>query len=99
MPLNPNLSGFTELIPDLVVEVRSPSDSRADIHDKAMMWLSHGAGIVWVVLPETRRVDVYRRGLKTQTLNEPDDLDGGGVLPGFHCAVSSIFPAAEPGGA
>ncbi len=77
MPLNPSTRGFTELVPDLVVEARSPSDSCASVHDKALMWLNQGIKVAWVVLPKIRCVDVYRLGVKTETLNEPDDLDGG----------------------
>ena len=95
MPLNPVVSGYTDLVPDLVVEVRSPNDSRADVHDKAMMWLSIGVKIVWVVLPETRRVDVYRPGAETATLSGTESLVGDNVLPEFVCSIGDMFPALE----
>ena len=53
-------TGYAETAPDLVVEVAPPSDSRRGVHDKAHMWLNHGARLVWVVQPETRTVDVFR---------------------------------------
>lgn len=93
MPLNPDILGFTDLVPELVVEVRSPNDSRADIHDKAMMWLGHGVQVVWVVLPQTRQIDVYRASAQTETLSESDYLVGDNVLPDFRCPVSDMFPA------
>ena len=92
MPLNALITGYAEVVPDLVAEVVSPSDSRREVHDKARMWLSHGVRLVWVVQPETRTVDVYRAdGGAAATLGEQDILDGLDVLPGFTCVVSAVF--------
>lgn len=55
------------------------------------MWLSHGVRLVWVVRPDTRTVDVYRPDLAVSTLGEDAFLDGADVLPGFSCAVNSVF--------
>ena len=93
LPLGSMVSGYSEVIPDLVVEVVSPGDSRSEVHDKAQMWLSHGVRLVWVVRPETRVVDVYAGDGAVSTLGGGDDLNGGDVLPGFSCALSDIFDA------
>ena len=90
-PLGARVTGYSEVAPDLVVEVASPSESRREVHDKARMWLSHGVRLVWVVHPETRTVDVYRPDRDAVTLAEQDTLDGLDVLPGFTCAVSAVF--------
>ncbi len=98
MPLNARITGYAEVVPDLVVEVASPGDSRCEVHDKARMWLSHGVRLIWVVHPETRTVDVYRTDGAAATLSETDALDGLDVLPGFTCALSAVFgprPAEE----
>ena len=83
--------GYSTAVPDLAVEVRSPNDSLAYMREKALMWLRHGARMVWNVHPDTRTVDVYRRGHPTITLEEGDELDGYDVIPGFACGVSEIF--------
>ena len=83
--------GYSTAVPDLAVEVRSPNDSLAYMREKALMWLRHGARMVWNVHPDTRTVDVYRRGHPTITLKEGDDLDGYDVIPGFACNVSEVF--------
>ena len=93
LPLGSMVSGYSEVIPDLVVEGVSPGDSRSEVHDKAQMWLSHGVRLVWVVRPETRVVDVYAGDGAVSTLGGDDDLNGGDVLPGFSCALSDIFDA------
>lgn len=91
LPLDVEVTGYYEVVPDLVVEVVSSSDSPREMMDKALMWLSFGARMVWAVNPETRSVDVYRLGERTITLTEGDILDGFDVLPGFTCAVEDIF--------
>ncbi len=91
MPLGEDVDGYAEVVPDLAVEVRSPNDSRREVHDKALMWLSHGVRLVWVVHPDTRTIDVYREGVTVATLGEDATLDGGDVLPGFSCAVAAAF--------
>ena len=91
LPLDADVPGYAEVVPDLVVEVASPSDSRRGVHDKARMWLSHGVRLVWVVYPETRTVDVHRADHDAATLGEDDALDGLDVLPGFSCAVKAVF--------
>ena len=85
------VTGYSETIPDLVAEIASPGDSRREVHDKARMWLSHGVRLVWVLHPDTRTVDVHRADLPVLTLGEDDALDGLDVLPGFTCAVSTVF--------
>ena len=91
MPPGVRVTGYAEVVPDLVVEVASPSDSLREINDKALMWLSYGVSLVWVVNPDSRSIDVYRTGHATSTLLESDTLDGLDALPGFACPVSDVF--------
>ena len=90
-PLGERMVGYADVVPDLVVEIASPSDSRQSVHERALMWLSFGVRLVWVGFPADRVVDVYPTGGTIFTLSENDTLDGGDVLPGFSCAVSDIF--------
>ena len=102
VPPGVRVTGYSEVVPDLVAEIASPSDSRREVHDKAHMWLNHGVRLVWVVQPETRTVDVYRPDEPIATLGEQDSLNGLDVLPGFNCEVSAVFdpqPANERPGA
>lgn len=85
------VTGYDEQVPDLAVEIASPSDSRSELRDKALMWKRYGARIVWAVYPDTRTVDVYGEERSVVTLGENDTLDGGEVLLGFSCEISEIF--------
>ena len=93
IPLDADIPGYAESVPDLVVEVASPSDSRTAVNDKALMWLRYGARLVWVVHPDARAVDVHREGRPVAALGENDALDGMDVLPGFSCPVRDVFGA------
>ena len=87
--------GFAELAPDLVVEVRSPSDSQRHMAERAMMWLSHGVRMALVADPQSVTLTVYRPGEPPQVLGEFDTFDGGDVLPGFTTPVWSFFRRRE----
>ena len=91
VPPGVRVTGYSETVPDLVVEVHSPSDSMREVHDKARMWLSYGVRLVWVVHPDTRTIDVHHQEHRVSMLTETDALDGADVLPGFSCAVSDLF--------
>ena len=97
IPLDAEVAGYAEVVPPLIVEVRSPSDTRRDINDKALMWLSYGVQVVWVVLPEHRAIEIYHSDRDVQSITAPGRLEGGNILPGFTCELSDIFgPQPEP---
>ena len=91
MPLGADVAGYAEVVPDLVVEVASPGDSRRAAYDKAHMWLDHGVRLVWAVHAEARAVDIYRPAHATLTISGEGALDGLDVLPGFSCPLEAIF--------
>lgn len=82
---------YSDIVPDLIVEVVSPSDRPAEVQGKVREWLEAGARLVWVVYPSNRTVDVIRSLQDRAVLGVTDTLDGGSVLPGFACSVAEIF--------
>ncbi len=91
LPTGVRVRGYSEVVPDLVVEVVSPGDGRGEVYDKARMWISHGARMVWVADPDTHTVEVHEPSAPLATLEESDTLSGGDVLPGFSCPVRDVF--------
>ena len=83
--------GYPELAPDLAVEIKSPSNTYAELADKAAMWLRYGSRQVWMADPVRVTVTVYRPGIDPVTLTEDDELDGGDLLPGFSTPVWKLF--------
>lgn len=85
--------GFARLAPDLVAEVASPGQTRAQLDAKARLYLVTGVRVVWIVWPEARAVDVWREGEGSSVRQtEGEDLDGGVVLPELTIPVADIFP-------
>ncbi|HVH66343.1 MAG TPA: Uma2 family endonuclease [Gemmatimonadales bacterium] len=85
---DPAPQGFAALAPDLVVEVRSPSDRPGDTLGKVADWLSAGTRLVWVVDPERRLTHIYRPDGTQATV---ESLDGEDVLPGFSCDLAALL--------
>ncbi len=82
---------FGEFVPDLAVEVLSPSDSVRHVAAKIGEFLECGVPIVWLVDPSRGTVTVYRSLSETQQLEGEDRIEADGVLPGFSCPVSAFF--------
>jgi Uma2 family endonuclease len=88
----PRVDGVWAIPPDLVVEVKSPSQRGKFMRRKAADYLKAGVRLVWIVDPDTRTVERLRNGDVPRTLSGHDVLDGEDVVPGFRCAVSELFP-------
>ena len=83
--------GYLEIIPDLAVEVVSPSDTPSEVRDKVGDWLRAGTRLVWVIDPATRSATVYRSMDDFETLSESDELAGAEVVPGFTGSIQELF--------
>ena len=91
LPPGGPVDGYSEVVPDLVVEVVSPNDRPGEVAEKTAMWLSFGVRLVWLVRPDRRTIEVHRAGGQVETLGEGDALDGLDVLPGFSCDLTAVF--------
>lgn len=83
--------GFATMIPDIVLEVRSASDSEPDMQDKIMRWLNAGVRLVWELNTRARILTIYQDGAEPQTLGLNDTLTGGDLLPGFSFDLRGLF--------
>lgn len=91
VPAGKRPAKFWPIVPDLVVEIISPSDVRREVEEKIMDWLKAGVPLAWVVNPSQRSVTVYVPGAKPRILQSTGTLDGGDVLPGFTLPLGDIF--------
>jgi Uma2 family endonuclease len=83
--------GFCPVPPDLAVEVISPSDRKADMAQKQVLYAKAGVPLVWWVDPDRKTVTVHRLGQAPEIIETTGVLDGGDVLPGFELKLHSIF--------
>ena len=91
---------FPRIIPDFVAEIKSPSNSRAELTAKIGLFLEYGTKLAWYIDCETRTVIKFRPGQEPETLHDPEYIDGDDdVLPGFRFAVRErifdLFAGAE----
>ena len=91
LPLGGPVTGYAEVVPDLVVEIVSPNDRPGEVADKTAMWLGFGVRLVWLVRPDSRTIEAHRSSGEVVMLGEGDALDGLDVLPGFSCDLRAIF--------
>ena len=77
--------------PILAVEVISPSDTNDHIHERVALLLEAGVKIVWLVDPKDQSVRVRRKGGRSQTFEDTDELTAEPELPGFRVPVASLF--------
>ncbi len=60
---------LVEGVPVLAVEILSPSDKQEEITDMVKEYLEAGVGLVWVVDPVFRTIEVFRSDAEPELLN------------------------------
>jgi Uma2 family endonuclease len=80
------------IIPALVVEVLSASNTVDEMQQKRAVYFAAGVELVWEVEPELRTVAVYTQpAVPDVVLTRGDELTGGAVLPGFRLRLADWF--------
>ena len=81
---------FTQICPDFVIELRSPSDRLADVEEKMEEYIGNGAKLGWLLDPIENRATIYRPGHPPERIDTPTILGGDPVLPGFNFDFNEI---------
>ncbi len=76
---------------ELVVEVKSPSDSILEMTNKATEYLAAGVKVVMVLDPETESAAVYRADEFPHRFHNGDSVVLPDILPGFSAPVAKFF--------
>jgi Uma2 family endonuclease len=85
-----------DVVPDLTVEVISESNSANAVARKIDEYFKAGVRTVWVIYPITNKIYVYDSPTQVRILQLGDELNGEGIIPGFHVPLSALFaPEAE----
>jgi Uma2 family endonuclease len=82
---------FSPLCPDFVVELRPPSDSLKMLQAKMEEYLANGAQLGWLIDPSERKVYVYRPGAEVVCLENPTQVAGDPLLPGFVLDLERVW--------
>ena len=81
-----------EILPELCVEILSPTDVSDDVKEKADEYFAAGVKEVWVIDPKRKEIQVFSSPKKMTFLSEGDVLKGGSILPGFELPITRKFP-------
>lgn len=74
-----------------MVELRSSSDSLKSLQDKMREYTDNGAKLGWLIDPQQRRVEIYRPDMVVEVLENPVELSGEVVLPGFVLSLRRVW--------
>jgi Uma2 family endonuclease len=91
LPRGPMPDGLLDVVSDLIVEVRSPSDKWAGIYAKVGEYLGIGVRAVVVLDAASTSASVYRAEELPHIYHNGDELTVPEVLPGFAVAVRRLF--------
>ena len=91
------VEGFPGVVPDLVVEILSPSTKRIDQEQKKSIYERNGVREYWLIDPASASVRLF--SLAGGTFDEEPPVSGEGVLvsrvlPELRIPVAELFPEA-----
>lgn len=83
---------FAHIVPDFIIEVRSPSDDLDDLKEKiSNIWIANGVRLAWLIDPVDQRAFIFKPDIKPVEIQGFDhQLSGEDVLPGFEFDLSIL---------
>lgn len=82
---------FARIVPDFVIELRSPSDALKDLQNKMAEYIENGVRLGWLIDPAEKQVHIYRANGEVESLENPKKVSGEDVLIGFELSVREIW--------
>ena len=76
-------------VPDLAVEVVSPTDLASEVRAKVREYLEAGVTSVWIIYTESREADIWNRGRGVTAVTDSLTAD---CLPGASIPLNALFP-------
>lgn len=91
----PEEGKFLQIVPNLIVEILSPSSKTRDLNDKKIVYESAGVEEYWIVDSTQREVTVFfssepGRFGEAHVFRSSDHLNSR-AIPGFSCVVADLF--------
>lgn len=79
------------VVPDLAVEVISPSELAVDVLEKRLDYFRAGVRQVWELFPSQGYAFLYESPTRVTALDASATLDGHGLFPGFRLPLGELF--------
>ncbi len=77
--------------PEFVIELKSASDRVQTLRAKMQEWIDNGVALGWLILPESRTVEVYKPG-SVDVMTGLDNIAGEAPVEGFVLRLGKIWP-------
>lgn len=82
---------FPPICPDFAIELRSQTDALEPLQQKMQEYIDNGLRLGWLINPQDRIVEIYRANQLPQVIQNPTQVDGEDVLPGFVFDLSILW--------
>jgi Uma2 family endonuclease len=83
--------GFIPIVPDFVIELRSPMHDLESLQEKMEEYRRLGVKLGLLINPKNKQVKIYRPEQEIEILKSPPEIDCDEVMPGFLLSMSSIW--------
>ena len=83
---------FAELVPDLVVEIKSQSDRLQPLREKILSFIELGAKVGILIDPDKGTVTIYTPTAEPVVLRDGDMISIPELLPGWEVRVAELWP-------
>ena len=84
-------SGFYNICPDFVIELRSDTDRLSVLQAKMQEYMDNGARLGLLIDPLDKRVYIYRPDREVETLENPETVSADPILPGFTLDLREVW--------
>ena len=82
---------FSRVVPEFIIELRSPSDSLPGLQLKMQSWIGNGVQLAWLIDPFKKAVTIYRPDREPEYLDSIWQVAGEGPVAGFVLPLDRIF--------
>jgi Uma2 family endonuclease len=91
VPRGPLPQGYLSVVPELVIEVRSPGDRWSRLLRKVSEYLDAGVSYVCVLDQQTESLHIYSADEPVRILTSDDEFTLPEILGDFRCKVARFF--------
>lgn len=95
LPRDADLDEYLDVAPEVILDVRSPSERWENVLEKVAEHLNAGVLVVCVLDPHAKSIRLYRPDEPEQILNADDELTLPEIHARFRQPVSRFFPEVK----
>lgn len=81
--------------PEFVIELTSASDRVEALRAKMREWTANGVSLGWLIIPETRTVEIYRGDGSSEVMHDASEVQGEGAVAGFVLKLERIWAGIQ----